>query len=254
MKKFDGIIFDVDGVLIDGSRTFNEVNKRMIQYLFKKKFTKSVEIVYADIRAMRAIPGFNNDCDLSYALIKLLRDGRTRQEFKKHVKKLTTANRKSLFYQELVEVFETMYWGEKEFLTLRKKAAPFSYPKGLVDNEKLFIEYDIFKSLATKYVLGVATGRNANEVNFAFKKFALTTYIKREFIITTDDIVEQKPHPAPLLEAKKRMGVKNPLFVGDTINDVIAAKRAGMFCVYIGKEKLGDVQMTNVNKIQEFLL
>jgi phosphoglycolate phosphatase-like HAD superfamily hydrolase len=50
------------------------------------------------------------------------------------------------------------------------------------------------------------------------------------------------------------MMVTRPIYVGDTINDVIAAKSAGMKCIFVGKQNLGDIQLSNVNQLQEVLL
>ncbi len=50
------------------------------------------------------------------------------------------------------------------------------------------------------------------------------------------------------------MEIKTPVYVGDTINDVIAAKKANIPCIFVGKGKLGDMQITDINNLQEVLL
>ena len=78
-------------------------------------------------------------------------------------------------------------------------------------------------------------------------------FFPEKFIVTGDDTA-QKPDPACLVEAKKRMESKNAIYIGDTINDVLAARSAGMPCIFVGKEKLGDVQIKHTNQIVEVLL
>ena len=69
---------------------------------------------------------------------------------------------------------------------------------------------------------------------------ALQTYV-RDFggglvVVGGDSAQQRKPHPAPLLEAARRLGVdvSQSLMVGDNIHDVEAAHAAGMRCVAVG--------------------
>jgi phosphoglycolate phosphatase-like HAD superfamily hydrolase len=50
------------------------------------------------------------------------------------------------------------------------------------------------------------------------------------------------------------MNTKAPVYIGDTINDVIAAKAAGMVSIYIGNENYGDITLTDISQLQEVLL
>ncbi len=50
------------------------------------------------------------------------------------------------------------------------------------------------------------------------------------------------------------MQVEKPIYVGDTISDMIAAKKAKMPSVFIGNSCLGDFQIINVNKLLEVLI
>ena len=54
-------------------------------------------------------------------------------------------------------------------------------------------------------------------------------------VVAGDDVQEAKPHPALLLAACDRLGVdtKSALMIGDSINDVLAARAAGMPTVLV---------------------
>jgi phosphoglycolate phosphatase len=54
-------------------------------------------------------------------------------------------------------------------------------------------------------------------------------------VVGGDSVQQRKPHPAPLLEAARRLGVdvSQSLMVGDNIHDVEAARAAGMRCVAV---------------------
>lgn len=54
-------------------------------------------------------------------------------------------------------------------------------------------------------------------------------------VIGGDSLPHRKPHPAPLLEAARQLGVDptRSLMVGDNIHDVEAAKAAGIRCIAV---------------------
>jgi phosphoglycolate phosphatase len=67
-----------------------------------------------------------------------------------------------------------------------------------------------------------------------------------EIVVSGDTLVEKKPHPAPLLHAARALGVTpaESLMVGDSINDVEAARAAGfrVVCVNYGYNHGMDIR------------
>ena len=57
-----------------------------------------------------------------------------------------------------------------------------------------------------------------------------------EFALGGEDLPRKKPHPMPLLHACEKLGVpvERALMVGDSSNDILAAKAAGMRSVGVG--------------------
>ena len=68
-----------------------------------------------------------------------------------------------------------------------------------------------------------------------------------------DDVKRRKPAPDMILKACKllRINPKNTILVGDTMNDIIAGKRAG--CVTVGYKVKGDYRINNLNQILSML-
>ncbi len=250
----DGIIFDIDGVLIDVSKSFREVNKLTVSYILKNKYNKQVKVTDKDVKAMKNIPGFNSDWDLSFALTQLYLKRISRKDYKDKVKLVSNKVKQGFEYLEIRNVFETFYWGSNLFSDIQKKNSPFIFREGLVNNESLLIERDLLGLLAKKYKLGTASGRTRYETLYGLKKLKILDLFTKKNLVCEEDTTDKKPNPAPLLEAKKRMGVKKPVYIGDTINDVLAAKNAKMPCIYIGSEKLGDYQIKNINQLMEVIL
>ena len=83
-------------------------------------------------------------------------------------------------------------------------------------------------------------------------------------VISGDTTAHTKPHPAPLLEAARRMGIaaNRCLYVGDDKRDMDAAKAAGMPCIaalwgYLGEHAVAswgaDAQAQHPHEILHLL-
>lgn len=80
---------------------------------------------------------------------------------------------------------------------------------------------------------------------------SLSSYFK--IIVAGDTLPQKKPDPAPLLHACKQLNVApgEMLMIGDSINDVQAARAAGcpIFCVTYGYNEGHDVRTLDVDAI-----
>jgi HAD superfamily hydrolase (TIGR01548 family) len=219
----EGIIFDVDGVLLDVSSSYRTAIRLTAEKLAEAKIsTKAVSEI-------KKITGFNNDWDASYALIELIKN-------KRKLVPLSEKEKQSKKYKKVVEEFQRIY-EEKE----------------LIKKDKLLIDKELLKELKKGFKLGIVTGRPKKEALKAFELNGLQEFFSETNTVALEDCKKEKPSPEPLLKAKKKMKLNTAVYVGDTENDVIAAKKAGMKCVFVGKEKLGDCQIKNVNEIKEVL-
>ena len=72
-------------------------------------------------------------------------------------------------------------------------------------------------------------------------------------IITMNDVKKGKPAPDMVLKACKILKVspKNTILVGDSMNDMIAGKRAG--CVTVGYKIKGDYRIERLKEIEKFI-
>jgi HAD superfamily phosphatase len=68
---FDYIIFDIDGVLIDVKKSYNEAIKNTVKFVVRNLIKKDLKDLITDqiILKFRQTGGFNNDTDTSYAII-----------------------------------------------------------------------------------------------------------------------------------------------------------------------------------------
>lgn len=81
------------------------------------------------------------------------------------------------------------------------------------------------------YEMGVVTNKPSEFVAPILEKLGIDAFFKT--VLGGDDLPVKKPDPLPLIVAMERLGVKpdTTVMVGDSENDIIAAKRAGVFAV-----------------------
>jgi len=237
--KYDAIIFDIDGVLVDVTQSYEATILKTVNYWLSQQ-SSNKKATSEDIRSIRKVYGFNNDWDLSYRLFDILSNN---NDFNV-IKPLTKSESRGILYQQLKKTFQSFYLGTS---TVPNKL-------GLINNEFLLINTNILKLLAMKYKVAVATGRPRFEAIYALERLKITPQIiPVRNIIALEDTPRQKPFPDPLLAAQKRIRSKSPIYVGDTINDILAAKAAKMPSIYVGQENLGDYQINTVNDIVRIL-
>src|ERR671938_55924 len=68
--KYDCVLFDIDGVLVDVRRSYNVTIKKTVEYMLKFITGRSFRSLVTDqiILKFRQSGGFNNDTDTAYAI------------------------------------------------------------------------------------------------------------------------------------------------------------------------------------------
>ena len=105
---------------------------------------------------------------------------------------------------------------------------------------------DVWASLAELDAMGCPWGIVTNKaMRFSDPLVrALQLYARASVLIAGDTTPHAKPHPAPLIEAARRIGVepRDCAYVGDDLRDVLAGRAAGMTTVAVrwGYLGLGD--------------
>ncbi len=124
-SKFDGIIFDVDGVLIDVKNSFLKAIKETTTYILKNWYGKNVSVTEADIEAIKCVKGFNNDWDATYRLIELLDKEVPRIDFSSEAEIVDKKTQQTKKYRDIRFVFDTYYWGSDLFSKKYKVSPAF---------------------------------------------------------------------------------------------------------------------------------
>ena len=217
------LAFDMDGVLIDTSNSYDTCIKQTVQILTGQTITQQ------QVEAIRAEGGYNNDWVLAAELIK--RQG------------------VEVPFDQVVDVFQKLYLGDEQQVGLRLQEQNL-----LAGSLKAKLD----KLSQTTYQ-AVVTGRPRAEAVMGVAQLA----IKPDVIISADDVLEQKPNPEGLFKVLKNAQSQRGWFCGDTVDDMQAGTQAGCVCIGIGantaeaKQNLlqagADVVLADINQLETLL-
>jgi HAD superfamily phosphatase len=149
-------------------------------------------VTYAELRQWKSKPGFNDDWSMVAAWVTTLG--------------------KPLSYEQARGAFEKFYWGSDG-------------KPGNVRNEQMLVSPRQIEKWAQRFELNLFTGRTRQEFSFTFDRWPATKCFRT--VITMDD-ARKKPHPDGL---QIILGARDPLtalYVGDNIDDALAAREAGV--------------------------
>lgn len=229
-----GIVFDVDGVLVDTSRSFPEVVSGIIQ-LFASSITGlgSVHRLFTKEHYVKARnhPMFNDDYDIAWTFLSwavsnkasIKREGRADPEGwsaaleKCRLDPLVWVPQtfgSDIDRNAVREACEEMYFGEEIFLSIRNTPAKHVKGSGLWKREKPFLE-NRWQSFVDP--VGIYTGRSREEMELALRLLDWEDF-PRERCITPEDGVK-KPSAEGLYRLGKILGVSEILFFGDSESD-----------------------------------
>jgi HAD superfamily hydrolase (TIGR01548 family) len=150
-------------------------------------------VTYAELHKWKAKPGNNDDWNM--------------------VAQWVSSLGKPINYEQARKAFSAFYWGTPD-------------RPGNVRNEKHIVSPKQIERWAKSYELNLFTGRTRQEFTFTFSKWPGTKHFRS--VITMDDVEEMKPNPEGL---HKILGKRDPataLYLGDNIDDALAARDAGV--------------------------
>lgn len=250
--KIDAIIFDLTRTLIDISKSQEYVIEITVNnYLQKTAVTQS------EIQLIKGVIGYNNEWDTTYAIVRLIKKRVPLQHWEKEAQKMLPIDRTQKLFKELYAMFQTCYLGGELFKKLENGNPPFPYDPGLMTYEKSFASKDLIASLKKKeYKLGIATGCPTAEALLMLAQIGLLgeNYFEKQFVVGRDDVSYDKPDPAPLLEAKRRLKANNPIFIGDSISDAQSSRRANMPFILVANQVPGVYKDTLIDQIIQLFL
>ena len=155
------------------------------------RYLTGKRVTWSELHKWKSKPGNNDDWSM--------------------VSNWATALGRPTTYEEARAVFQQFYWGKNG------KA-------GNVRKEKLIVTARQIERWARRFELNLFTGRTLQEFSYTFDRWPATRRFRT--VITMDDVTHKKPHPDGLLKILGRRDPATALYVGDNVDDALAARDA----------------------------
>jgi HAD superfamily phosphatase len=195
-RRFDAVLWDMDGVLVNVSGSYRKAIEDTAEAITGKPVPPGT------VQRFKNMGGYNNDWKLCAAIIA--EAGVT------------------IAYDDVIEAFQKRYKGENW--------------DGLIASEPAII--DGAKTLGALaeagYATALVTGRPDDEARWTLARFGWDKFLP---IVVGMEAQEGKgkPDPFPLTKAMSLLAVPvdpaRAVYVGDTGDDMVAARAAGMYAV-----------------------
>ena len=270
----DSIIFDCDGVLVDITNSYDQTIVKTTKYVLETlaKINDSIQIDFKIIDGFKSTGGFNDEVDLTYAAIlsivaaKKLKKDQT--EFinlvinnsdSTGIKSVETFIKNQVDISEIIEqlsypgshkdnilyqIFDQLFYGPELYSKLFKNTSKFSEP-GLIENDVVIFNNDLADKLENKFhkQISMVTGRGKESVKYSLKNLLEKFDLQNSMFLEDEPRELAKPNPQSLVNSITGMNSKSCLYVGDSMEDFIMAKKATIlgnnttFCGIIGTSK-----------------
>jgi len=272
--NFDSIIFDCDGVLVDITNSYDQTIVKTAKYVLETlaKISDSIKIDFKIIDGFKSTGGFNDEVDLTYAAIlsivaaKKLKKDQTefinlviKNSNSTGIKSVETFLKNQVDISEIIEqlsypgshkdnilyqIFDQLFYGPELYLKLFKNTSKFS-ESGLIENDIVIFNNDLSDKLENKFnkQISMVTGRGKESVKYSLKNLLEKFDLQNSMFLEDEPRELAKPNPQSLVKSITGMKSKSCLYVGDSMEDFIMAKKATIlgnkttFCGIIGTSK-----------------
>ncbi|MFC1880977.1 HAD family hydrolase [Thermodesulfobacteriota bacterium] len=186
-----------------------------------------------------------NTTDLiSTAIIKTIKEKKGENIRKREIDKTSHLSPKKILKQFGIDDLKA-YW---KFYDRNIHLASLFFP----ETKKILI-----KLKSRNIHLGIVSSLPKSRLNKILNHLSILDLF--EVLVGWQFTVPRKPSPHPIILALKEVGISNSksMYLGDTEEDVIAAKRAGVYSVCVGWSKMKNIEKFNsdiiINHLDELL-
>jgi len=276
IKNLDSVIFDCDGVLIDISNSYDLAIKKTVDFVLKKMANIDQPNIVSTqmIDGFKTTGGFNDEVDVTYSLILSVvaakKLDRNASEFifdviknadqtgissvETYLNKLDmdiSEIRKQLAYpgqhdtNPLYSVFDEIFYGADLYYELYNRKPQFFNDKGLIDNDIVLVKKELIEKLRKKFgkKISIVSGRGFISTKYSLKKLLDEFDLKNSRFLEDEPREFTKPNPQSLVSSIKGLESLCCMFVGDSIEDIMMARKADelgnktIFCAIYGTSK-----------------
>ena len=274
LNKVDSIIFDCDGVLIDITQSYDLTIIKTTRYVLENfaNINDAIDVDFKIIDGFKSTGGFNDEVDLTYAaIISLVAAKKLKKEqtdfifdviknsdstgivsVEKYLESKVDISdiKEQLSYpgthhdNPLYKIFDQLFYGPKLYGKLFASTSKFSEP-GLIEQDDVILNDKLIQTLQKKFdsKIGMVTGRGKKSVSYSLKELLDEFDLNNSVFLEDEPRELAKPNPKALLDSIQGMNSTSTLYVGDSMEDFIMAKKVTelgyktVFCGIMGTSK-----------------
>ena len=251
-------LFDIDGVLVDIRRSYNQAIKKTVEFVLKQTTGINYRGLVTDrlILRFRQSGGFNNDTDTSYAIaLSVMAKPQSVSKTRKFLFEVADnaddagivsvekflANYRIEKYKQILmypasvkesyigRVFDELFYGP----TLFKKQNGLEpryckIKKPFIANDRIAVKKAVMKFLHEQFSgkLAIVSGRSRLAAEYSLSP--VMEYFDLDACVFLEDEAREhaKPNPYAIRKAMRVMDAKSAVYSGDSAEDMMMARRA----------------------------
>ena len=252
IPKFDSIIFDCDGVLVDIRKSYDYAINKTISAIMKDIFDDDItDIINSKILySLKASGGFNDEVAVVYtAILTLTASKKTNITFEKLIidviensdesgissidiffinskidlkeikNKLDYTNSRKESY--IHKMFNQLFYGPELYEEIFNEKSSFS-EKPLIDKDDIVLDENLMSKLKNRFgkKISTVTGRGNFAFSYSMKDFLENFDIEHSVFLEDRPLDLAKPNPDSLIESISGINSKCVLYVGDSMEDL----------------------------------
>ena len=257
IQKFDSIIFDCDGVLVDIRNSYDYAINKTISAIIKELFNDEIgDVVTSKIHfGLKSVGGFNDEVAVVYAIVMTLAASKKSGiEFEKLIidviananesginsiddyfkdqnidlmkikSKLDYENSRKISY--IHRIFNQLFYGPKLYQEIFNEKSQFD-DEPLIDLDDIVLDNNLIFKLKNRFgtKISTVTGRGKFAFSYSMKNFLDNFDIENSVFLEDRPLELAKPNPDSLIESISGINSKCSLYIGDSMEDLLMVQK-----------------------------
>ena len=257
IQKFDSIIFDCDGVLVDIRNSYDHAINKTISAIMNELFHEKISDVVTSkiLYGLKSVGGFNDEVAVVYAIIMtLVASKKSNIEFEKLINdvidnanesginsidsyfinqnidlieiksKLDYENSRKVSY--IHKIFNQLFYGPTLYEKIFNEKSQFT-ERPLIDLDNIILDDDLMSKLKNRFgtKISTVTGRGNFAFSYSMKNFLNNFDIKNSVFLEDRNLKLAKPNPESLIESISGINSKCCLYIGDSMEDLMMVEK-----------------------------
>jgi len=257
IQKFDSIIFDCDGVLVDIRNSYDHAINKTISAIMKELFNDEIgDVVTSKIHfGLKSVGGFNDEVAVVYAIVMTLAASKKSGiEFEKLIidviananesginsiddyfkdqnidlmkikSKLDYENSRKISY--IHRIFNQLFYGPKLYQEIFNEKSQFD-DEPLIDLDDIVLDNNLIFKLKNRFgtKISTVTGRGKFAFSYSMKNFLDDFDMENSVFLEDRPLNLAKPNPESLIESISGINSKCSLYIGDSMEDLLMVQK-----------------------------